>query len=342
MTIDSTPISPGPPISSPGSGYQQWVTYALKDEPLPRADAISILQDKTIDLLLLIHAAGRVRQHYFGRQVQLHQINNIRSGLCPEDCGYCSQSSISNATINKYKMKDADAIVQQAHEARARGVYRYCMVASGRGPSDQDTQFLSHVIQRIRSEVGIRTCLSVGLVNQEQADQFKAAGLDRLNHNLNTSNTHTTKIVKTHADEDRVDTIKAAHHAGLGVCSGMITGMGETDEDIVDVAYELQALAAPSIPINFLIPIEGNPVREFGQLTPQRCLRILSLFRFLNPRAEIRAAAGREGHLRGLQSLALYPANSLFVDGYLTTDGDKLQKVQTMIEDAGFEVVDNE
>ena len=122
----------------------------------------------------------------------------------------------------------------------------------------------------------------------------------------------------------------------------MITGMGETDEDSVDVAYELQSLAAPSIPINFLIPIEGNPVREFGQLTPQRCLRILSLFRFLNPRAEIRAAAGREGHLRGLQSLALYPANSLFVDGYLTTDGDKLQKVQTMIEDAGFEVVDHE
>jgi biotin synthase len=197
---------------------------------------------------------------------------------------------------------------------------------------------LAQVIRRINEEVGIKTCLSAGLVNFEQARLFKAAGLDRLNHNLNTSEKHTPNIVTTHTYQDRFNTLKAAKQAGLETCSGMIVGMGESDEDIVEVAYTLREMETPSIPINFLVPIQGNPIYDFNQLTPQRCLRILCMFRFVNPTAEIRMAGGREGHLRGLQSLALYPANSLFVDGYLTTRGDAKTKVYQMIEDAGFEL----
>ena len=208
------------------------------------------------------------------------KINNIQNGLCPEDCGYCGQSKITNANIPKYAMKSDEEIIKEAKEAKEKGAFRYCMVASGRGPNEKQAKKLSNVIAKIRDEVGIKTCLSVGLVSQEQAQLFKEAGLDRLNHNLNTSRKHTPKIVSTHTYEDRLKTIQVAKKAGLGNCSGMIVGMGESNQDIIDVAYELKRLEASSIPINFLIPIEGNKLYDFGQLCPERCIKILCLFRF--------------------------------------------------------------
>lgn len=318
--------------------FEEWTRIALSGAPFPRADARAMLADETIDVLRLAAAAGDVRMAHFGRKVKIHQINNIKNGLCPEDCGYCAQSKVSTAALKKYRMKDEASIVQEAREAKERGVYRYCMVASGRGPTDREAAELSRIIRRITDEVGIKTCLSVGLVDVQTAKMFKDAGLDRLNHNLNTSRRHTHTIVSTHTYQDRIDTLCAAKQAGLDNCSGIITGMGETDDDIVDVAYELRSLDVPSIPVNFLIPIAGNPLYDFNQLSPLRCLRILCMFRFVNPKAEIRMAGGREGHLRGLQSLALYPANSLFVDGYLATRGDAKDKTYKMIEDAGFEL----
>ncbi|HUI26962.1 MAG TPA: biotin synthase BioB [Candidatus Kryptonia bacterium] len=318
--------------------FEEWTRIALDGELLSRADARAMLVDERIDVLRLVAAAGDVRMAHFGRKVKVHQINNIKNGLCPEDCGYCAQSKISTAALKKYRMKDEESIVQEAREAKRRGVYRYCMVASGRGPTDREATELARIIRRITDEVGIKTCLSVGLVDLPTAKLFKDAGLDRLNHNLNTSRRHTHAIVSTHTYQDRIDTLIASKRAGLENCSGIITGMGERDDDIVDVAYELRSLDVPSIPVNFLIPIAGNPLYDFNQLSPLRCLRILCLFRFVNPKAEIRIAGGREGHLRGLQSLALYPANSLFVDGYLATRGDEKNKTYKMIEDAGFEL----
>ena len=307
----------------------------------PRKDALEILSHQDIDILRLVTAAGDVRMACFGRKVKVHQINNIKNGLCPEDCGYCAQSKIAQAPLLKYAIKDEDSIIQEAQEAKRQGVYRYCMVASGRGPNQQESVKLARIIRRIDKEVGIRTCLSVGLVDLEKARMFKECGLDRLNHNLNTSRQHTKNIVQTHTYQDRIDTLKAATQAGLESCSGMIAGMGESDEDIVDVAYELRSLEIPSIPINFLIPIPGNPIYDFDQLSPVRCLRILCIFRFVNPRSEIRVAGGREGHLRALQPLSLYPANSLFVDGYLATRGNPKTDVYRMIRDSGFEIEGN-
>ena len=315
-----------------------WVASALAGEVLPRETAQSILADQALELLPLVEAAGQVRRHFHGKKVRLHQINNIQNGLCPEDCGYCGQSKTAEQPLKQYVIKREDDIIADARAAKARGVFRYCMVASGRGPNERQTDQLCRIVKRISDEVGIRSCLSVGLVNDEQARQFKDAGLDRLNHNLNTSEAHTPKVVSTHTFEDRMNTLRAAESAGLSTCSGMIAGMGETDEDIIEVAYKLREMKVPSIPINFLVPIEGNKLQDFEQLTPERCLRILSLFRLVNPKAEIRVGGGREGHLRGMQGLALYPANSLFVEGYLVTRGDGLDKVREMIEDAGFEV----
>ena len=321
-----------------GSDFSEWVKIALSEETFPQTSALAILSDPNIDLLSLVAAAGEVRMTYFGRQVMLHRINDIQNGLCPEDCGYCAQSKISDAPIKKYPLKSEEDIIKEAYEAKAKGVYRYCMVSSGRGPTAERTQHLAHIIRRIKDEVGIQTCLSAGLMDQEQATLLKEAGLDRLNHNLNTSESHTPDIVTTHTFQDRLNTLKAARSAGLDLCSGMIAGMGETDQDIVDVAYQLHNYQVPSIPINFLIPISGNPIYDCNQLTPQRCLRILCLFRFVNPNAEIRIGGGREGHLRGLQALALYPANSLFVEGYLATRGHSVDQVYQLIRDAGFEV----
>jgi biotin synthase len=322
--------------------YKKWALDALEDRLLLRRDAVSILSDEQVDLLRLVSAAGDVRMATFGRKVKVHQIDNIKNGLCPEDCGYCSQSKISEAPIRPYRMKSEEEILAEAAEAKQRGVYRYCLVASGRGPNDRETEKLASIVRRITEEIGIRTCLSAGIVDNDKARKLKDAGLDRLNHNLNTSEAHTPKIVSTHTYQERVATIQAAREANLDVCSGMIAGMGEQDEDIVEVAYKLRELGAASIPINFLIPIPGNPIYDFDQLTPERCLRILCLFRFVNPKAEIRIAGGREGHLRDLQALGLYPANSLFVDGYLSTRGELQSRTFQMIEDAGFEIEGHE
>lgn len=318
--------------------YQKWTDIALSDQEFPREEALKILTDPSVDIIKLASAAGDVRIKYFGKKVKVHQINNIQNGLCPEDCGYCGQSKDAEADLNMYSLKEEESIIQEAHEAKAKGVARYCMVASGRGPSDKRTDQLARIVQRINDEVGIKTCLSVGLVNDEQAVKLKNAGLDRLNHNLNTSERHTPNIVNTHTYQDRIDTLDAAKKAGLDNCAGMIVGLGEIIDDILDVAYELRERKVPSIPINFLVPIEGNKLYDFGQLTPEHCLKILCVFRFINAEAEIRMGGGREGHLRSLQSMALYPANSLFIEGYLVTRGDRKNKAFRMIEDAGFEI----
>jgi biotin synthase len=270
--------------------------------------------------------------------VQVHILNNAQNGRCAEDCGYCSQSKLSTAPLRPYSWKSKRELVEEARAAHAAGAYRYCMAASGRGPSLSQVDELVDAVREIKRQVPVQVCVSVGLLDEAKARKLKEAGVDRLNHNLNTSEGHYPKICTTHTYADRVATLHAAKRAGLEACSGLIIGMGEGDDDIVDVALELRRLEVPSIPVNFLIPIDGNPICSDRSLTPQRCLRVLALFRLSNPSAEIRAAGGREGHLGALEPLALYPANSLFVEGYLTTRGRDARATYRMIRDAGFEV----
>jgi len=321
--------------------YAQLAERALRDEPPTQAECAWILAGEDVELLPLLQAAYRPRFEHFGRRVMVHVLNNVQNGLCPEDCGYCSQNKDSEAPIRKYAMKSDEQIYAEAESAAKSGASRYCMVLSGRGPTADRTRRLAEIIRTVKSRYPIEVCLSVGLIEEEHARILADAGLDRLNHNLNTSESHYPKICSTHTYADRIATLEAARRNGIQTCSGLILGMGEQTADVVEVAFRLRELEVPSIPVNFLIPIDGNPVMSDGSLTPERCLRALALMRLINPRAEIRVAGGREGHLRALGALALWPANSLFVEGYLTTRGDAVNDTYRMIRDAGFEVAGN-
>jgi biotin synthase len=321
--------------------YDQLAKQALCDEPPSPDQALWLLDGPDVQLLPLLQAAFVPREAHYGRRVMVHVLNNVQNGLCPEDCGYCSQSRDSSAAIRKYAMKGEDEILAEAEAAARAGASRYCMVMSGRGPTVAGARRLAELVRKVKQRYPIEVCLSVGLLDEEHARILADAGLDRLNHNLNTSASHYGEICSTHDYRDRVRTLEAAKRCGIQPCSGLILGMGERSRDVVEVAFELRRLEVPSIPVNFLIPIEGNPVVSDGSLSPERALRALCLMRLVNPRAEIRIAGGREGHLRALGPLALWPANSLFVEGYLTTRGDATDATYRMIQDAGFEVEGN-
>ena len=193
----------------------------------------------------------------------------------------------------------------------------------------------------MKARYPIEVCLSAGLVDIASAHILKAAGLDRLNHNLNTSEAHYPNICSTHTYQDRMETLQAAQTVGLACCSGVIVGMGEQTDDLIQVAKSLRQLEVNSLPVNFFLPITGTQLSETLTLTPDYCLRVLCLYRFLNPRAEIRVAAGREHHLRSMEVMALYPANSMFIDGYLNAEGSTASRTLEMIRDAGFTVKTN-
>ncbi len=297
-----------------------------------------ILISDSVELLPLLDAAYQVRKRFAGREVAVHIINNAQNGFCPEDCHYCAQAKTSNAAIEDYPLKSEEEILAEARRACESGAFRYCMVFAGRGPSPRRIEFLSKLVVEIKRRYPIQVCISAGLINAEGAQKLKSAGLDRLNHNLNTSERNYPHICTTHTFQDRINTLKAVQRAGIELCSGMIVGMGEEPKDIIEVAKNLRSFKVKSIPVNFLVPIEGNKLIQTSNLTPEYCLRILCLYRFLNPDSELRVAAGREGHLRSMEVMALYPANSLFLDGYLNTKGSSRAKTLRMIKDAGFTI----
>lgn len=320
--------------------YQYLANQSLSGQILSKQDCLDILNNQDIDLLLLLQAAYQVRRASFGQEVRLHVLNNAQNGHCPEDCHYCAQAKSSTAEIESYGMKPDEEMLVEARQAYAKGASCYCMVYAGRGASKARVERLKRILSQIKSEFPDKEiCVSTGFVDLEAAKELKTAGLDRLNHNLNTSQEHYPQICTTHTYQDRLNTILAAKNAGLKVCSGMIVGMGEQHQDIIDVALQLREVNAESIPVNLLVPIEGNALSQIPDfMNPQFCLRVLCLFRFLNPKAEIRIAAGREMHLRSMEVMGLYPANSIFLQGYLNAKGETNFKTLTMIRDAGFSI----
>jgi biotin synthase len=318
--------------------YMLLAQKALNDEPLTRGESQSVLDTPDNELLALLHAAFQVRSRYFGRTVRLQMLQNAKSGACQEDCHYCSQSAVSTASIERYNLLPQKQMIEGARRAAAAKAQRYCIVISGRSPLDREIDEIAGAVRSIKQEIPIQICCSLGLMREEQAQRLKAAGVDRVNHNLNTSEAFHGSICTTHTFQDRMTTIRNARAAGLEICSGGIVGMGEQDEDVIDLATALRDVKPDSIPVNMLHPVAGTPLENCHQLTPQRCLKVLCLFRFLHPSTEIRIAGGREHNLRSLQPLALYPADSVFVNGYLTTPGAPAPEVWQMIEDLGFTI----
>jgi biotin synthase len=225
------------------------------------------------------------------------------------------------------------AAAERAHTLKAG---TFCLVISGRSPAEPTFDRVLDLVRSMKSRYPMKICACLGLLDENQTQRLADAGVDRVNHNLNTGENFHSDICTTHTFQDRVETVKAVHAAGLTTCSGGIFGMGESDDDVIDLVLSLRELKVTSVPINFLIPIPGTPFGQINTLTPQQCLRILCLFRFLLPSQEIRIAGGREVHLRSLQPLGLYPANSIFIGDYLTTLGQATQADYDMIQDAGF------
>ncbi|UCM91354.1 biotin synthase BioB [Streptomyces marincola] len=315
------------------------VDKGIRREVPTREEALAVLATSDDELLDVVAAAGKVRRQWFGRRVKLNYLVNLKSGLCPEDCSYCSQRLGSRADVLKYTWLRPGEAAEAASAGVAGGAKRVCLVASGRGPTDRDVDRVAETISAIRERhADVEVCACLGLLGQGQAERLRAAGADAYNHNLNTSEATYRDICTTHGFSDRVDTVRQAQAAGLSACSGLIAGMGESDEDLVDVVFALRDLDPDSVPVNFLIPMEGTPLAGEWNLTPQRALRILAMVRFVCPDAEVRLAGGREVHLRTLQPLALHLVNSIFLGDYLTSEGQAGQADLEMIADAGFEV----
>lgn len=324
------------PVATPPVDWTELAQQALAGEIISREAARAVLQADDEHLLDQLAAAYRVRRHYWGNRVRLHFLLNAQSGLCPEDCHYCSQSKISAADIEKYPFMTQEKILAAAERAYAVQAGTFCMVISGRSPSERVFGQVLDAVRAVKAQYPMKICACLGLLDEHQTRQLAEAGVDRVNHNLNTAEAYHGDICTTHTFQDRVETVKAVQAAGLTTCSGGILGMGESDEDVIDLALSLRQMNVTSVPLNFLIPIPGTSFEDINTLSPRQCLRILCLFRFLLPSQEIRVAGGREVHLRHLQPLGLYAANSIFIGDYLTTPGQAAQADFEMIRDLGF------
>lgn len=322
--------------------WQRLAQQVLDGNQVTSKQAEDILSTSDDDLLELISGAYRLRHHYFGKSVQFYFLVNAKSGLCAEDCGYCSQSKLSKAPIDKYRMLSAEQLLDGARVAAERDSKTYCIVISGRAPSEREMNAVEMIVPQVKEKFDLNICACLGLLTPENAQRLKACGVDRVNHNLNTGEEHYESICSTHTYQDRLETLQNVRSAGLELCSGGIIGMGETKNDLISMAMDLRELQVESIPLNFLHAIEGTPLENQEDLTPQDCLRALCMMRFVNPASELRIAGGREKHIRSLQPLSLYVANSLFVGDYLTTKGQAPESDFKMVADLGFEVTKTE
>jgi biotin synthase len=327
-----------------GTSTRNWQDLAqrvLAGDTLSAHDALSVLECPDEELLDLLAAVYRVRRRWFGNQVQLYFLMNAKSGLCPEDCSYCSQSKMSEAEIPRYNLLSREKLLEGARIAAANQARTFCIVISARGPNEREMRAVTSIVPEIKRQFHLKICACLGLLTDSQARELKKCGVDRVNHNLNTSGSYYGEICTTHAFADRLATLRAVRDAGMEMCSGGIIGMGEGRQDVVELAMTLRDLGVQSIPVNFLNPIDGTPLAGRNDLNPRYCLKVLAMFRLVNPDREIRIAGGRELHLGSLQALGLYAANSIFVGDYLTTKGQAPQADFLMLRDLGFEVVRN-
>jgi biotin synthase len=309
------------PAARDENRWNDLASRVMDGHALTREEGLLILDAPDAEILDLLAATFRVRRQQFGLKVHLYYLKNAKSGLCPEDCGYCSQSVVSEAPIERYALLNEAKLMEGARQAAESRARTYCIVASGRGPSDREVDHIASVVRKIKTEYGLHICCCLGLLSPEQARRLARAGVDRVNHNLNTSREFYDRICTTHSFDDRLETLRVVRGAGMELCSGLIVGMGEVNEDIIDVVLELRELGVESIPVNFLNSIEGTPLETIHDLDPRHCLKTLCLVRMAHPKTEVRIAGGREVQLRSLQPLGLYAANSMFVSDYLTTKG---------------------
>ena len=324
-------------VKTPSLGrWHALARQVLSDEPMTREQGLGVVRSSDDELLRLLDAAFLVRSQFHGRRVRVHVLQNARSGTCSEDCSFCSQSVHFDTDVPKYRMQSPEELIAGAEKAAEMGAVTYCMVTSTRSPSEEELKTVCQAVEEIKNRFNLNVCTSLGMLKEGQAERLASAGVDRYNHNLESSARFFPELCSTHAFADRWKTVERAKRAGLEACCGGILGMGEVEEDWVDLAIALRDLEVESVPVNFFDPRPGTPLGDRPRLTPQQCLRGLAMFRFAHPQADVRVAGGREVNLGSLQPLALYAANSIFANGYLTTPGAEPSQDAKMIEEAGF------
>ncbi len=286
----------------------------------------------------LLYWSNAIREKFFGNRIRVCSIVPGRLGGCDQDCAFCSQSiKYDTATEKQTTTISDEQILADAADASENGVPFIGIVNSGRAPSEKEFTRIEKLITEIKSKFGIGVCASLGILTGEQMQRLAAAGLNRYNHNLETSERYYSQIVTTHKFADRVNTVKAAKQAGLGVCCGGIFGIGETHADRIDMALALRELEIDMVPMNFLHPIEGTPLAAAEEIPPMEILRIIALYRFILPKAHLKAAGGRVLNLRDMQSW-IFPAGvtSILSGNYLTTAGRSVEEDMQMLKDMGL------
>ncbi len=309
----------------------------LAGRPINSAQARTLTAVEGDAVYDLFYWANKIRIRFVGRAVKFCSILAAKVGGCSEDCGFCSQSGHFQTDVSPHK-QTVDDMLSSRDEAAANGASSFGIVNSGRGPTDRELDWLEPFFEDTAAEGAIRPCATLGELSAPQADRLVEMGVQRINHNLETSRRFFPNIVSTHSYEDRVDTIRIAKAAGLSICSGGIFGMGETWQDRLDVAFELRDLGADVVPINFLNAIAGTPLYDkVEELTPTEALKIIAVYRFILPDRELKIAGGREKVLRDLQSWIFFAGGSSFLIGnYLTTYGRPPEQDHQMLRDLGL------
>ena len=288
----------------------------------------------------LFKAQSVHRQHFDPNRVQLSRLLNIKTGGCPEDCSYCSQSSHHATGLAASKLMDVEAILGEARKAKAGGATRYCMGAAWRNPKPRDMDAIVEIISAVK-ELGMETCMTLGMLDRAQADRLAEAGLDYYNHNVDTSESYYPNVVSTRTYADRLDTLENVRQSGMKVCCGGILGLGESEGDRVDMLVTLANLPEPpeSVPINMLIPIAGTPLAKSGPVDPLAFVRIIALARIMMQTSYVRLAAGRTAMSDEMQALCLFAGvNSIFVgDTLLTAGNPEADKDRMLFDRLGLE-----
>ena len=283
----------------------------------------------------LIQKAFKAKMDNRGPKLSLCTIMNVKSGACTEDCAFCAQSARYKTGAPVYPLVSEDKILKQAEAAKESGASRFSLVASGKGPSPKEVDYFAEIVSKIKTKIGINVCASLGIMDLSGLKVLKQAGLTRYHHNLETCKTFFPSIVSTHDYEARVNTIKQAQEAGLEVCAGGIIGLGETPEHRLELALELKSLKVNSVPLNFLIPIEGTPLYNASvSISPLEAIKTIAIFRITMPDVALRLAAGRESLLKDFLALAFYAgADSMMIGGYLTKRGRPIEEDQAFCKE---------
>lgn len=306
----------------------------LKGIAVSREEALFVASEA--DIFDVLHSANKLRESFRPERIDLCSIVSAKTGLCPEDCSYCAQSKTASADIKTHPLMGVEAVVERAKAAKNSGARRFCIVTSGKRAGGGEIEKIAEMISAVRSE-GLLPCATLGLLGQEELSMLKGAGLHRYHHNLESSRNFFPEVCSTHTYEDKLKTIRAVKSAGLSLCSGGIFGLGERWVDRVDMAFELRALGADSVPLNFLVPISGTPLQGASSVEPLEALRIIALYRFILPESEIRVSGGRVQTLGQMNAFVFMAgADGLLTGDCLTTSGRSPDDDLRLIRDFGL------